>query len=133
MKKSKELLLLQQELLSHIEIMETLTNQYIKKIKQEYAEIIFDAQVKLLQKVASGENLNAEKLRQKYLKNKKMLVKLPDNINNEDLLDKIEINGNTYYYENRENGSVFDVEYKQVGLYLDNQIIFTKKQCDLSI
>jgi hypothetical protein len=133
MKKSKELLLLQQELLSHIEIMETLTNQYIKKIKQEYAEIVFDAQVKLLQKVASGENLNAEKLRQKYLKNKKMLVKLPDNVNNEDLLDKIEIDGNTFYYENRENGSVFDVEYKQVGSYLDNQIVFTKKQFDLSI
>lgn len=124
MKKSKELLLLQGELLNHAENMEILTAKYMKKIKQEYTEMMIEEKNKLLQKIADGEKLDINKLRVKYLKSKEYITKPNVVIDNEELLDKIDINGNTFYYEHKENGSVFDVEYKQVGSYVDQQFVF---------
>ena len=37
--------------------------------------------------------------------------------NEEIILDKITINNNIYYYENKENGRIFDVNSKVVGEY----------------
>ena len=42
------------------------------------------------------------------------------------LLDTIEFNGKTYYYENKDKGQVFDNKSKQVGFYKDGKIVFTK-------
>ena len=50
---------------------------------------------------------------------------VPENVPvDEDLLDKIEINGKEYYYENKEKGMVYDMNSKPVGILKGGKIIF---------
>ena len=129
MKKSKELQSFHAELLSNMENIDLIINQYIKKIKKEYTQILIDEKKKLLLKIAEGEKIDINVLKSKYLKAKELsnydtskTVTLSENM--EDLLDTIEIDDVTYYYENKEKGKVFNSDNIEVGHFKNNNVVF---------
>ena len=126
MKKSKEITLLQNEMISSIENFDILINQYLKKIKKEYSQILIDEKHKLINNIAEGENLDVNFLKTKYLKSKELnsVSGVKNNISdeNEDLLDKTIINNETFYFENKEKGKVFNSSYNHVCFYLVVQL-----------
>jgi hypothetical protein len=128
MKKSKEITLLQNEMISSIENFDILINQYLKKIKKEYSQILIDEKHKLINNIAEGENLDVNFLKTKYLKSKELNsvsgIKNSTIDENEDLLDKTIINNETYYFENKEKGKVFNSSYNHVGYYKNSNIVF---------
>jgi len=127
MKKSKELNSFHNELLMQFESIELLINDYKKRIKKEYQQLLIDEKNKLLLKVAEGEKLNINDLKKKYLKSKEITltdeikIQIPEE--NEELLDKIIIDGNIYYFENKEKGKVFDKTNNEVGIFKSGSII----------
>ena len=128
MKNSKEINNFHNELLLEFESVTILINDYKKKIKKEYQQLLIEEKNKLLLKVAEGEKLNINDLRKKYLKPKEITI--TDDINKqlvdevEELLDKIIIENTVYYYENKEKGKVFDIENKEIGIFKNGSIIF---------
>ena len=128
MKKSKELLLFQTELQANIQNIDLLVSQYLKKIKKEFAQIIIEEKNKLLLKIAEGENIDINSLKSKYLKSKELTFDETPNENNteeiEQLLEKIIIDGKTFYYENKEKGKVFDDKTNEIGIYKNSSITF---------
>lgn len=128
MKKSKEIIQLQNDLFTNIESMDIQLNQYFKKINKETKQIIIDEKNKLIEKIASGEGLDVNLLKNKYLKSKELNTtnEYKNNLNQEtdELLDKIIINNNIYYYENKEKGNVFDINNNIVGYYKNSNINF---------
>jgi hypothetical protein len=62
-----------------------------------------------LKKISEGENLDYEYLKSKYLYNKKILEKYTDN-------------NSSYYYENEENGKVYDYNSKIVGVIKNGNV-----------
>jgi len=129
MRKPKELLLFQNEIQTHIQNLDLIINQYIKKIKKEYSDILIEEKNKLLLKIAEGENLDINSLKSKYLKSKELSYdeKLSDSTVIEEpeaLLEKITVDGITYYYENKEKGKVFDDKTKEIGIYKNSTFTF---------
>jgi hypothetical protein len=127
MKKSKEIIALDNELLKQIETLNESIQLYQKKIKKEASTIIIEEKIKLLQKIAENEKIDLNYLKSKYLKSKELQnlnsVSVTNNNNSEELLDKVEINGVIYYYENKEKGKVFNCDYNEVGVFKSNSII----------
>ena len=106
-----------------------LQNQ-VKKIKLEYQKNIIDEKILLLMNVCNGEGLDFDKIKMKYLKTKELnqIVKQEvqvetQQIVEEDVLDKVEINGNDYYYESKEKGIIYDINLNQVGIYKNGSFI----------
>jgi len=127
MKNSKEINNFHNELLLEFESVTLLINDYKKKIKKEYQQLLIEEKNKLLLKVAEGENLDINDLKKKYLKAKEITITYEMNkqlINEEELLDKIIIEDTVYYYENKEKGKVFDIENKEVGIFKNGSMIF---------
>ncbi len=135
MKKSKEINELNVVLFNSLDSVEENLNvlreqigDYYKKIKKEYSKILIEEKYELLQKIAEGEKLDINMLKTKYLKPKE-LMNLTESLNktetndSEELLDRIEHNGNIYYFENKEKGLVFDSDYKEVGVFKNKTII----------
>ena len=128
MKKSKEIVALDNELLKQIESLNDVIQLYQKKIKKEASVIIIEEKIKLLQKIADNENLDLNYLKSKYLKSKELLSfnnlsVVNNNTESEELLDKVEINSIIYYYENKEKGKVYNSDYIEVGIFKSNSII----------
>jgi hypothetical protein len=128
MKKSKEIIALDNELLKQIETLNDSIQLYQKKIKKESSMIIIEEKIKLLQKIAENEKIDLNYLKSKYLKSKELInfnnLSVSNiNIDSEELLDKVEINGVIYYYENKEKGKVFNSDYNEVGVFKSNSII----------
>ncbi len=97
---------------------------YKKKIKKEYIE----QKYKLLLKISEDENLNFNDLKKKYLTSKELAIlennTVTNNEENEVILNKIEIDNNTYYYEQKENGKIYDKFSLHIGYYKNNEFIF---------
>ncbi len=119
-----------------------LIDNLCSKLNKEYAKNMN----KLLENIAKGEKLDIKELKDKYLKT---LNNLSDDIKNEEengnaddeidektvsleedtnsieeiIFDKIILDGSNYYYENKENGKVYDNKSKIVGIYKNNQFI----------
>ena len=128
MKKSKEINNFHNELLVQIESIELIINDYKKKIKKEYQQNLIDEKNKLLAQVAEGEKLNINDLKKKYLKSKEIIItkeEVPQNEDNEELLDQIVLEGEVYYFENKEKGKVFDIDSKEVGIFKNGSILMT--------
>lgn len=127
MKKSKEINNFHNELLIQFENSELLINEYKKKIKKEYQQILIEEKNKLLLKIAEGEKLNINDLKNKYLKVKEIIIiedkKIPSINDDEDLLDKIVIEDQIYYYENKEKGKVFDITNNEIGIFKSGSIL----------
>lgn len=130
MKKNKELNNFHNELLLQFENIDILINEYKKKIKKEYQQLLIEEKNKLILKIAEGENININDLKKKYLKPKEISiegeVKVTTIEDNEELLDKILIEGDIYYYENKEKGKVFDIENTEVGIFKNGSILFSR-------
>ena len=122
MKKSKEIKALDIELLKQLENI----NDIVDKIKKECSIRITEEKIKLIDKIAISENLDATYLKSKFLKSKELLnnnISLPNTTDSEELLDKVEINNIIYYYENKEKGKVYNSDYIEVGVFKGNSII----------
>jgi len=129
MKKSREINNFHNELLLQFESMELILNDYKKKIKKEYQQLLIEEKNILISKIAEGENLNTNDLKNKYLKPKEIIItestKMQINQENEDLLDKIIIDDKVYYYENKDKGKVFDIKNNEVGIFKNGSILFS--------
>jgi len=93
----------------------------LKLIKKRNNEKINEEKYKLLLEIANGENLDIKYLESKYLKQEKEINEV--NPINEELLDKVIIDGETYYYENKVQGKVYDINNKEIGYYKNFKII----------
>ena len=103
-------------------------NDKILLIKEEHKQNIINEKIKLLELICTDMKLNFDDVKNKYLKPKELLTlednKLLPTDSDEKILDKIEYNGNVYYYDNKDK-MVYDTKSQLVGLYKNNKIIFT--------
>lgn len=102
----------------------------LEKIKKASTDEKFEEKIKLLEDICKGESLNFTEMSTKYLTEKelKKIVKPVNNvneINSDDLLDTIKIDNQTYYYENKNKGTIYNSERKSVGIYKDGKFIFS--------
>ena len=100
----------------------------LKEIKLDYQQNIIEEKIKLLIEICNGEGLDVDKIKSKYLKPKEINLIIPDDVKDEteteeNIMDKIELNGKQYYYENKERGIVYDMSSKPVGIYKNGSII----------
>lgn len=125
MKKSKEIYLFQDNLLQKVEDMNTIIYTYIKSIKKEYKNNLIEEKNKLLLKIAEGENIDITILKTKYLKPKEQNIKsiIIQDDNTEELLDVTVIDDIIYYYENKENGKIYNKNKNIVGNYINSNFI----------
>ena len=101
----------------------------ITKQKKENNKLLIDEKIKLLKDICDGENLNFNELKHKYLneKEKKYIKEKVETLKilNESLLDTFESNGHTYFYENKEEGIIYDKKTnKPVGIIKNGEPIF---------
>lgn len=105
-------------------------NEQLKETKEEYRQNIIDEKIKLLVQICNGEGLNINEIKLKYLKPKELEYFEPDiPIKNEimiddNLLDKIQINNQDYYYEPKKDGNVYNIHNEKVGVYNKGLIVF---------
>lgn len=130
MKKLKYLKELHNDFVDNINCLNDKLQNDMKKIKKEYQQNVINEKIKLLMAICNGEGLDVEKIKSKYLTSKELNhnvteYAVPENkITEENLLDKIEINGEEYYYEQKEKGSIYNMESEIVGVYKDGKFIF---------
>lgn len=116
--------------LLHENVMCTLDDviqENILLIKKEYKNNVKEENYKLLLNICKGENLDFNVLQRKYLKTNE----LPEtNTHNNEtdtisdtILNKITINGNDYYYEDKENGIIYNSDSVQVGVFSNGKHI----------
>lgn len=127
MNKSNEIIELNDEINCTLETLNEQVRVYQKKIKKECSNIIIKEKHKLLQKVSEIYKIDLDDLKNKCLKTKELQT-TEINLNvvsndSDELLDKIEIDGIKYYYENKENGKIFNSEYNNVGMIKNNTFI----------
>ena len=118
-----------------------LIENHCSKLNKEYAKNIN----KLLERIAKGENLDIKMLKEKYLKSSKNSEVLDifesnkpveletseqndTNSSEEMILDKVLIDGVNYYYENKENGKIYDSFSNIAGFYKNKQFILNMVQ-----
>jgi len=128
MKKLKELNVIHSIFVESITELDLKLQAQLKKIKLEYQHNIVDEKIKFLLTICTGEDLDFDKLKIKYLKSKELSHISKDevikkNIVEEDLLDKIDLDGIEYYYESKDKGIVYDFNSKPVGLYKNGKIV----------
>ena len=89
----------------------------IKKIKKDYLIMLTEEKIKFLKNICENEDLDFNEMVTKYLteKERKFVKTQIIEIVNENLLDTININGTTYYYENKENGNIYNNVSKVIG------------------
>lgn len=109
--------------------LDNLMSEQINVIKEEHKQIIVNEKVKLLELICNDMNLNFDDMKKKYFKPKEILLiienkEIVSNNDDEKILDKLELNGNIYYYDTKDK-IVYDTMSKPVGLYKNNKIIFT--------
>ncbi len=134
MKKLKYTKKIQKEAQTFIHLIDNLCS----KLNKEYARNMN----RLLENIAEGEKLDINMLKDKYLKtldistlNEKIstieieeIEETEENTNDtnsfeEIIFDKIILDGNNYYYENKENGKIYDSKSKIVGYYKNNKFV----------
>ena len=94
----------------------------LNKIQKEHEKILLEQKNELISNIAYGEGLDEISLREKYLKGveKESTVKKEDKksvVANDSLLDKVVLNNETYFYENKENGNIYNSSSEKVGSY----------------
>ncbi len=130
MRKLKELKGIHSVFVDSITELDGKIQQQLKKIKQEYQQNVTEEKIRLLIAICNGEDLDFDKIKTKYLKSKELDhvseedAEKPNNIEEEeDLLDRIEINGKQYYYEAKEKGIVYDENSKAVGVFKNGKVV----------
>lgn len=129
MKKLKELKNVHNIFVDAINELDGKIQNQLKKVKQEYQKNVIDEKIRLLIAVCNGEGLDFDKIKIKYLKAKELTKVSMDDIVEEkevveeDLLDKVEINGKQYYYEAKEKGIIYDLSSNPVGVYKNGKFV----------
>jgi hypothetical protein len=100
------------ELNNNISNLENIIDKYLNNIKSEHKEIVN----KLIKDICDGEGLDYNIIKDKYLKKKEEVV-------SSEILDKIEINNQVYYYEKKEDGKVYNNNLVIIGKYTNNNIV----------
>ena len=99
--------------------------EQIKILQQEYNNNIIEAQINLLMEICEDNNFNFNDFKEKYIKKKNCsnnkFIKI-----DEEVLNRIIIEDNTFYYENKENGNVYNSSSKIVGTVHNNKIILNE-------
>ena len=93
---------------------------YCSKLNKEYSKNI----QKLIENIAIGENLDVKMLKEKYMINEPNITK-EQTFEDDSILNKIIINEVEYYYENKEDGTVYNKSSIVVGKYQNSKFIFT--------
>lgn len=105
---------------------------YTSKLKKEYEKEILNVQISLLEQIAEGEDLNIIELKEKYLqkneKKKDTKTVTSKTTVTEELLEKTEIGNNTYFYENKDNGNVYNTDSVIVGSFINGEIKLNTKK-----
>lgn len=101
----------------------------LNKIQKEHEKILLEQKNELISNIAYGEGLDEISLREKYLKGveKESTVKKEDKksvVANDSLLDKVVLNNETYFYENKENGNIYNSSSEKVGTYTKKEFVF---------
>lgn len=101
----------------------------IKKIKKDNNNALIQEKINFLRIICEGEGLIFNDLKNEYLNEKeKKFIKEQVNttcVSNENLLDIIEINDITYFYENKENGIIYDRNTNNpVGIITNGEPVF---------
>lgn len=117
MKSLEEIQLLNNLLLKHADLLQEslkrlkrLNNQYKRNIKIERKR----SNYALLKLISNDYNIDFDELVKKYI-NKESIE--------EKLLEIIDIEGKEYFYENINNGKIYNDENKIVGTYKNNDFI----------
>jgi hypothetical protein len=101
-------------------------DNYCNKLNQEFAKRI----IQLIDDIAEGEHLDAAMLKEKYFKSHTEINESETIKNSEEdsdiILEVSIINGETYYYENKDHGKVFNNKSIHVGIYKNNKIIINE-------
>jgi hypothetical protein len=130
MKKLKELKTLHSIFVDSVNELELELQNQIQKIKKEYQKNLVEEKLKLLNQICVDEGLNFHELKNKYFKSKEINqinfenTTVEKNTVDEDLLDKIEINGKEYYYEPKEKGKIYNTNSEIVGAYIKGKFTF---------
>jgi hypothetical protein len=109
---------------------EQVFNSHIEKVKKEHNKVLLQKMSELISNISSNENLDEIYLREKYLnlkeinEKKEKKVKKEETIE-EDLLDQVLIDDIEYFYENKENGKIFDNTSSIVGKFVNGEFTFT--------
>ena len=122
MKKSKNLKALKKD----VKTFSKNLSSYIDNIKKEYDSNYNKSIDNLLKKIADGENLEYNYLKEKYiLKNEDSLegIMLEEEEDSLELFDKVVINDISYFYENKEGGKIFNMEAEEVGIYKESNFV----------
>lgn len=125
MKKSKYLKKIDQETSCFCDIIKN----YTDKVMKDYKKMLIASKNELISTIAEGENLDELNLREKYLKpckkkNRNKITEQGIDDNEEKILDRVILEGKTYYYENKSNGLVYNDKSKLVGKYVNNAFNF---------
>ena len=131
MKKLKELNNLHSIFVESINILDGQLQTQLKNIKLEYQQNVTDEKIKLLEAICKGEGLDLNKIKSKYLKPKE-IAKLSNKATahilnipiNEEMLDTIIIDNIRYYYDAKENGTVYNEKSLVVGKFIGGKVIF---------
>uniref|UniRef100_A0A6C0J5E1 Uncharacterized protein n=1 Tax=viral metagenome TaxID=1070528 RepID=A0A6C0J5E1_9ZZZZ len=115
------------KLKTEISAMSELFDNNLDKINKEHNKILLQSLSNLIQNICQGENIDEVYLREKYLnvnttpnkeEKKTAINKL------EELLDKVNINGKEYYYQNKQNGLIYNNKSKIIGKYINEDFVF---------
>ena len=119
MRKLKELKGIHSVFVDSITELDSKIQLQLKKIKLEYQQNVSEEKIRLLLAVCNGEGLESKELNQVS-----EVESVKENeVEEEDLLDKIEISGKQYYYEAKEKGIVYDMNSKPVGVYKNGKVV----------
>jgi len=128
MKKLKELKCVHNLFVDTINDLDKKLQNQLKKVKEEYHKNIIDEKIQLLISICNNEGLEFDKIKTKYLKPEELSKIVLDEIVEEkkveeELLDKVVINGTQCYYESKDNGIIYDLNSNQIGFYKNNKFI----------
>jgi hypothetical protein len=100
---------------------------FTKKCKKELITKIAEEKAILLKKMCEEYDIPYQEAKEKFLsdKEKKVIIDIQEiaETKNEELLDTIEIENKTYFYENKDKGIIFDNKSKPVGIFKGGKFI----------
>lgn len=102
----------------------------LNKIQKEHEKVLLEQKNELISNIAYGEGLDEISLREKYLnvvekESSKKKETVTAVVTNDSLLDTVILKDETYFYENKENGNIYNSSSEKVGTYTKKQFVFS--------